>query len=130
MKLEKYLAIGKPIYDFDIEIKNNIVRTIDIFRQLDEKIKNPLTEKDKADYSFSMVKTIIDSLTDIAIKSAQDNNIKSIGLSGGVTYNVPITEMVEEKVKKKDLDLLVHNRLPNGDGCISIGQNVIVGNKL
>ncbi len=130
MKLEKYLAIGKPVYDFDIETKNNIVGTIDVFRQLDEKIKNPVTEKKKADYSFSMVKTIVDSLTDIAIKYAEDNKIKSIGLSGGVTYNVPITEMVEEKVKKEGLDLLVHNRLPNGDGCISIGQNVIIGNKL
>jgi hydrogenase maturation factor HypF (carbamoyltransferase family) len=38
--------------------------------------------------------------------------------------------MVNEQVKKSGLPLLVHNRIPNGDGGISIGQNVIVGNKL
>lgn len=130
MKLEKYLAVGEPKYSFESTIKNGIISTVDLFRQLDEQIpKNP-SEKEKADFAHSFVKTISDSLTKIAIEYAESNGIKNIGLSGGVTYNIPITEMVEEKVKESSLKLVVHNRIPNGDGGISIGQNVIVGNKL
>ena len=37
--------------------------------------------------------------------------------------------MVEKQVKKARLKFSVHNRVPNGDGGIAIGQNVIVGHK-
>ena len=77
-----------------------------------------------------MVKSIIDSLTDIAIKNARAENIKSIGLSGGVSYNLAINDMVYEKLKDTEFDLVVHNSVCNGDGAISIGQNAIIGHKL
>ena len=130
MKLEKYLAIGEPVYTFDCPVKNDVVGTIDIFRQVDEKTNKPLTEKEKADYIHSMVKTIVDRLSDIAIENAEENNIKTIGITGGVSYNIPITEMVEKQVKKAGLKFIVHRNIPNGDGGISIGQNAIVGYKL
>jgi hydrogenase maturation protein HypF len=130
MKLEKYLANGSNKYSFDVEVKNGVVSTTDIFRQVEEKVKPPFTENQKADIAYSMVKTVIDKLADIAIELANANKIKTIGLTGGVSYNIPITEMVEKQVKKSDLKLIVHNRVPNGDGGIAIGQNVIVGHKL
>jgi hydrogenase maturation protein HypF len=130
MKLEKYLAIGEPRYSFDVEIKNNIVMATNLFKQLDEKIDKPLTEKEKADFVYSMVKSIVDSLTNIAIEHAEKTGINNIGLTGGVSYNIPITEMIESQVKNAELDLTVHNRIPNGDGGISIGQNAIIGHKL
>ncbi len=125
MKLEKYLAKGKNIYSFESNIKDGVVDTFDLFRQLDEKAKKPFSEKDKADISFSFVKTVVDSLCDIAISSAQENRVKHIGISGGVSYNIPIVEMVEKRLKKDGFDLFVHNRIPNGDGGISAGQNII-----
>ena len=61
MKLEKYLAMGEKKHHFDVEIKNNnVVGTLDLFRQLEEKIRHPLTEKQKADFAYSMVKTIME----------------------------------------------------------------------
>jgi hydrogenase maturation protein HypF len=130
MKLERYLAMGEPKFSFDIEVKNGVIGTVDLFRQLDEKISKSLTEKDKADYAHSMVKTITDQLTAIAIKSAENQGIKNIGITGGVSYNVPITEVVEKQVKKAGLKLIVHNQVPNGDGGIALGQNAIIGHKL
>jgi hydrogenase maturation factor HypF (carbamoyltransferase family) len=38
--------------------------------------------------------------------------------------------MIEKQVEKVGLKLIVHNRIPNGDGGISIGQNAIIGHKL
>jgi hydrogenase maturation protein HypF len=130
MKLEKYLTVGKPNYSFNVEVKDGIIGTIDLFRQLDEKVDKTLSEKEKADYVYSIVKTIVDELSNIAIENAQTNKIKTVGLTGGVSYNIPITEMVETKVKESGLKFVVHNRIPNGDGGISIGQNAIIGNKL
>ena len=129
MKLEKYLAIGKPRYSFDVEVEDGVVKTVDIFRQLDEKIKKSLSDKEKADYAYSFVKIITNELTNIAIDYARNKDVKYIGLSGGVTYNIPITEMVAEKIKKSGLKMIVHNNVPNGDGGIAIGQNAIIGNK-
>jgi hydrogenase maturation protein HypF len=130
MKLEKYLANGEPTHSFDIEVNNGVIGTIDLFRQLDEKRDKPLTEKEKSDYVHSIVKTIVDKLSDVAIEYAGDKNIKTIGLTGGVSYNIPITEMVQNQVNKAGLELIVHKNIPNGDGGISIGQNAIVGHKL
>ena len=130
MKLEKYLILGKPNYKFDTIVKNGVIGTVDLFRQLDEQFSKKPSEKEKADYAYSFVKTISDSLAEIAIEHAENKGIKYVGLSGGVTYNIPITEMVEEKVKKSGLKLVVHNKVPNGDGGISIGQNIIIGNKI
>jgi hydrogenase maturation protein HypF len=130
MKLEKYMATGKSNYTFDVEVKNNVVGTIGLFRQIDEEIDKPLTEKEKADYVHSMVKAIVDSLTKIAIENAEEKDISNIGLTGGVSYNIPITNMVDSLVTKAGLKLTVHNRIPNGDGGISVGQNAIIGHKL
>ena len=61
---------------------------------------------------------------------SENKGIKSIGLTGGVSYNIPISDMVEKNVRKTDLKLIIHNNIPNGDGGISIGQNAIIGHKL
>ncbi|MDH7506358.1 MAG: carbamoyltransferase HypF [Candidatus Thermoplasmatota archaeon] len=130
MKLEKYLALGKNKYSFIVEIKNGVIKTVDLFRQLDEKINKNPSEKQKADFSYSFVKSIVDSLTELAVENAENQGVKNIGITGGVSYNTPITEMVEKKVKQAGLDFFVHNQVPNGDGGIAIGQNVIIGPKI
>ena len=130
MKLERYLAKGKPTYSFEVKAKQGIVQTTDVFQQLDEITKPKHSEQQKADVAFSFVKAIIDSLTDIAVDCAQKKGIETIGLTGGVSYNIPITEMVEAQAKKAGLSLLVHHRVPNGDGGIAVGQNTIVGHQI
>jgi hydrogenase maturation protein HypF len=130
MKLEKYLAFGEHKYDFHVNVKEGVIGTVDVFIQLDEQIQGPLNEQEKADYAFSFTKAIVDALSRIAIKKAEDTDIKTVGLTGGVSYNVSITEMVEREVNNAGLQLVVHHKVPNGDGGISIGQNAIIGHKL
>ena len=130
MKLEKYLSEGKENFRFELEIKDAVINTFDLFRQLDEKIKGNISEKQKADISYSFVNTIIKGLCQIAIETAEGQGIDNIGISGGISYNIPITEMVENFVLKSGLKLSVHNKIPNGDGGISLGQNLIIGKKL
>lgn len=130
MKLERYLKHGKQKYVFDVSLKNNVIDTVDLFHQLDAQIKFPLSEKEKADAAYSFVKAVIDALTKQAMLYANEQRISSIGITGGASYNLPIVEMVHSKALKNNLKFLVHNRVPNGDGGISIGQNVIAGNMI
>jgi hydrogenase maturation protein HypF len=129
MKLERYLERGKPSYTFDVSIKNGVIDTIDLFRQLHELNFVPYDEKQRADIIFSFVQSIIKGMGKIAIEYADRHQIKNIGLTGGVSYNLPITDMVYNEINKAGFSFLVHNRIPNGDGGIAIGQNVI-GNYL
>jgi len=128
MKLEKYLEMGENRYEFDLKVKNGVVDTIYLFKQLVDVAKNKkLNEKEKSDLAYSFVKSVMKGLTNMAIKNAIDRDIKNIGISGGVSYNIPITEMVEEEVKKAGLNFITHNIIPNGDGGVAMGQNAIAG---
>ncbi len=128
MKLEKYLERGNAKYNFDTEVKNGVVNTVELFSQMDDYVKSSLSEREKSDLAYSAVKVIMEKLTDIAIDNAGDT--KKIGITGGVSYNIPIIEMVEKKLRKEGFEFITHNTIPNGDGGIAIGQNVIVGELL
>ncbi|MBU1941344.1 MAG: carbamoyltransferase HypF [Candidatus Thermoplasmatota archaeon] len=130
MKLEKYLMMGKPRFSFEVNRSGSIVPADVIFQQLANQIKKPLSDREKADASYAFVKTLIDELVEIAVDYANRHQISYIGITGGVSYNIPILEMVAKKVRQSGLTFLVHKRVPNGDGCISVGQNVIAGNQL
>ncbi|MDI6707899.1 MAG: carbamoyltransferase HypF [Candidatus Thermoplasmatota archaeon] len=130
MKLEKYLDVGKPKYNFKAELKNNTVITTELFRQLSYYAKESLADNKKADLAYSFVKSLVEALASIAVEKAYENNIECIGLTGGVSYNIPITELCRKFVEKKSLKFVTHSTVPNGDGGISIGQNVIAGYKI
>jgi hydrogenase maturation protein HypF len=109
------------------------VQTVELFRQLHEereKLPESLSEKQRADLAFSFVYALVSALTTEAINYAHNKMIPSIGVTGGVSYNIPIVEMIHERVKKENLQLLVHNHIPNGDGGISAGQNVLAAHSL
>jgi hydrogenase maturation protein HypF len=125
MKLERYLSKGTPMYPFDVTVSDGTIDTIDLFRQLHDYRLFPIDEKKKADIATSFVDVLIQGMCQIAIDTAENEQIKHIGLTGGVSYNIPITEMVAKQVKDAGYNLLVHQRIPNGDGGIAVGQNVL-----
>lgn len=131
IKLERYLNKGKAKFEFTTEILNKdrkIIKTLPLFEQLyNYSKKMELTEKNKADLAHSFVNCLIKNFVDIGCEFANKKGVKYIGFTGGVSYNLAITKMIEENILKNDMKLLLHNRIPNGDGGISIGQNVVVG---
>ncbi len=77
-----------------------------------------------------MVSEAVEALVEVSGKAAIERKISNIGITGGVAYNLPIVRMVKEAVEKRGLTLVTHNKVPNGDGGISVGQNTIAGNFL
>ncbi|MFQ6060146.1 MAG: carbamoyltransferase HypF [Thermoplasmata archaeon] len=134
IKLERYLDAGKPEYEFETEIEGSrpsIIRTLPLFHQIDSFAKDKeLSESEKANLARSFVEELIRRMVEVCIHGAEENDLKEIGLTGGVSYNLPIVRIVKSLVDKSKMNLVLHNSVPNGDGGISTGQNVIVGNLL
>jgi hydrogenase maturation protein HypF len=68
-------------------------------------------------------------MVDIAADTAEREGIRRVGLTGGVSYNLPLCEMVVKRLEVRGLEPLLHGRIPNGDGGVSLGQNAIAGIK-
>ena len=135
MRLEQHLAQGKPLFKFehdepkyDGERKARVVMVSPLFLQLqDEALKRKPGEKMVADMARSFVECIAGQMVDIAAERAEKEGIRKVGLTGGVSYNLPLCEMVVRMLEQRGLQPLLHDRIPNGDGGISAGQNVIAG---
>ena len=118
MKMEPLLSRGRMIEGFETELKGKEVMTAGLFSRIDGKCN-------RNDTAYSIVRNVIRVMVMTACDAADSAGIKKIGLTGGVSYSSPICSMVEEEVKNRGLDLLVHRRVPNGDGGISVGQAAI-----
>ncbi|MEM3335329.1 MAG: carbamoyltransferase HypF [Thermoplasmata archaeon] len=122
MKIEFPLIKGKKVFDFPkIKIKEEYIK-IDIksmFLALFE------TKGNREDIAYSFIYDLMDLYTDIAI----DEQIKSgleIGITGGVSYSLPLLKMLEEMIfKKNGKSLILHKKFPPGDAGIPVGQDAI-----
>ena len=129
IKLEKWLETGKSTERFDLEFGRagdiEFARTLPMFRQLLEmRIE---TDRSRADAAVSFVRTLVTGVADRACGHTESNGLKQVGFTGGVSYSGPITAWVKEAVERRGLEFIGHERISNGDGGISTGQNAIAG---
>jgi len=78
----------------------------------------------KADLAYSAHVYLAEGLAALAIEKASENNIKTIGFSGGVAANEILTLTMGKIVKASGLRFLVHRDVPPGDAGLSFGQAV------
>jgi hydrogenase maturation protein HypF len=141
MRLERHLAVGEPLHEFghgepkrDGTRGARVVEVAPLFRQLHEIVKRAgkpdgsASQKRVADLARSFVGCVVFQMVDIAADRAEAEGIRRIGLTGGVSYNLPFCEMAIRRIEERGMEPLLHDRIPNGDGGISAGQNVIAGN--
>jgi hydrogenase maturation protein HypF len=137
MRLERHLAMGKPNFAFEHEEpkydgarKARVVMLAPLFRQLhEEAVKRKPDERVAADMARSFVECAAGQMVDIAADRAEKEGIRKVGLTGGVSYNLPLCGMVVRMLERRGLEPMLHDRIPNGDGGVSLGQNVIAGIK-
>ena len=118
MKTEPYLSRGKMIEGFETETVNGIVMTAHLFKDIPKDCR-------KEDVAYSIVRTVIDELVNDACDHAIKKDIEYIGLTGGVSYSAPICRMVEESISSRGMKFIMHDKVPCGDGGISVGQAAI-----
>jgi len=132
IKLERWLDAGDPRIHFELEFGRRdgveFAKTLSMFERLME--LDAGSDSKKADAAASFVRTLVTGLSDRACDYAESEALKAVGLSGGVSFSAPMTRWVKEAVEARGLEFKWHERVPNGDGGISTGQNAIAGSLL
>jgi hydrogenase maturation protein HypF len=124
MKLERHMKMGSEIHDFDLEREGNTIMTLPLFGQLLQ------TKGRTDDMVCGFIGTLLSGLVDIASEEAEKVGIKTIGLTGGVSYNHTISMLTGQLVKARGFEFAIHDAVPNGDGGISTGQCAIALNAI
>jgi hydrogenase maturation protein HypF len=119
MKLERVLESGKRSVELRAERRGGEIGTVDLFQQMTS------TPGSKEDLALSFVAALLESMVDAAAEEAGKRGLKSIGLTGGVSYNGVVSSLTKEMVEARGLRFACPDRLPNGDGGVSSGQCAI-----
>jgi hydrogenase maturation protein HypF len=123
MKLESAAIRGKDALKLQPIIKSNALDTTQMLLAIFEnREKEP-----EADLAFSAHAYLAKGLATLAIEKAMENNVKTIGFSGGTACNEILTLCMRKIVETAGLRFLVHEAVPPGDGGLSFGQAVAGG---
>lgn len=124
IKLEAAARKGDPtLTNLNLEIEKNdglsTLKTSGLLTQIIDELEQRTSRKHIAAASQ---RTLSEGLARIAIRAAESRGINTVGASGGVFYNDAITRWVRQTVEEDGLDFVGHEKVPPGDGGISIGQ--------
>ncbi|ATZ61154.2 MAG: carbamoyltransferase HypF [Methanosarcinales archaeon Met12] len=125
MKLESAARGGKDVLDIPIRFKTEDSRRVLDTTQVLLSVYDGLGTYSKSDLAFSTEDAIATGLAELAIDVAKKQNIETVGISGGVSYNAHITRRIWELVEERGFGFIMHDRIPNGDGGISLGQAIV-----
>ena len=123
MKLESTAIKGKDILKLKPTIKSNTLDTTQMLLEIFEKRK----KYSKADLAYSAHAYLAQGLAKLAIEKAKENNVKTIGFSGGAACNEILTLTMQKTIEAAGLQFLIHKAVPPGDGGLSFGQAVVGG---
>jgi hydrogenase maturation protein HypF len=126
MKLEAIASQGKDRLKLEPEIKNRIINTTYLLKKIHE--TQTRNDMQVSDLALSAQSYLARSLAELAIECAISEGIEAVGFTGGVACNSYITNMIRQKVEKSGLNFLSHDKVPPGDGGISLGQAVAATN--
>ena len=127
--LEDFPIIIKDYeYEEDGELKTRkILDTTAILRYIVDKIEEG---ENLNKIAVAGQKAVSVGLAKLAIESAKERGIKTIGATGGVFYNEAITSYIKNGVEEEGFEFIQHINSCPGDGSVSLGQAIVGGIKL
>jgi hydrogenase maturation protein HypF len=120
MKLESLATKGHDQLRLQPILKNNTLDTTQMLSTIFEKRQ----KLSKQDLAYSAHAYIAKGLAALATEKASQNDVKTVGFTGGVAYNEILTLIVRKLVEAQGLRFLAHETVPPGDGGLSFGQAV------
>jgi len=126
MKLESAARGGVDVLGLKPRIESDVIDTTYLLQQILQNLEKHRTK----DLAYSAETYIAKGLAMLALDQSYRIGIERIGLSGGVAYNEHITASIREALEEDGRALLVHNRVPAGDGGIAFGQSIAASNSL
>lgn len=127
MKLESAAKEGKPL-SLDPQFKKEdsllVLDQTLLLKQLMELQEQHPT----SDLAATAQNLLAEGMAELAMESAEKQNVKSIGLSGGVAYNDFIFTRIKQIVINHGYTFITNETVPLGDGGIALGQLWAVNN--
>ena len=131
MKLEALAFEGDDSIPLPFRIQHEQDRDILITSEAFAEVKSLLNKGvSRKDLAASFQKGLADGLVTIALQTAKERDIKFVGWTGGVAYNVAMTRIIRRRVEAEKLGFLRHKIVPCGDGGLALGQVVLGAAKL
>ncbi len=81
----------------------------------------------KEDIACACQRSIAESMSRIAINTAKQYKVNTVGVTGGVFYNEFISNVVKEEIEFAGMKFVQHEQTCSGDGSVSMGQCAIAG---
>jgi len=125
MKLEAFAMKGKDIVDIPVSIEKKDGKYVFDTTSIIEAVYLARDEHSYPDIAASAQNAIAIGLCRMAVEAARDKNIDVIGFSGGVAYNDAIVTTARNLAEKEGFRFVTHEKVPCGDGGISLGQAAI-----
>jgi hydrogenase maturation protein HypF len=123
MKLESAAMKGKNVLKLEPIMRSDTLDTTQLLLEIFEnREKLP-----KADLAYSAHAYLARGLATLAVEKALENDIKTVGFSGGAACNEILASIIREIVEAAGLRFVVHEAVPPGDGGVSFGQAVVGG---
>ena len=122
--LEDFPIIIEDYIDEDDGTKRRILDTTAILRYIVDKIEEG---EDLHKIAVAGQKAVSIGLAKLAVESAKEKGIKTIGATGGVFYNEAITSYIKEYIENEGFEFIQHVNSCPGDGSVSLGQAIIAG---
>jgi hydrogenase maturation protein HypF len=120
MRLEGLAAKGNPD-NICLEIEQDkIINTSKLVLDIIDLVRDSKNRKEDIASRFQI--EIGNAFARLAISLAKSNNLKKIGLTGGVAYNYSFSKAIRDYVLREGFQFLEHNLIPPGDAGISTGQ--------
>jgi hydrogenase maturation protein HypF len=114
---------GKNVLKLEPKIKGNILNTTQMLLEVFENRQ----KNSKADLAYSAHAYLAKGLAKLAIEKALENDVKTLGFSGGAACNEILALIIRKIVEASGLKFLVHETIPPGDGGLSLGQAFVAG---
>jgi len=116
--LGAYSRGGRARLQIKPEIDGKVIRTTNMVRNIYEH-RQKLSVSDLA---FSAHAYVARALAEAAIATAEEEEIKTVGFSGGVALNEIVSVMIRKIVSDAGLKYVGNSEVPPGDGGVSFGQ--------
>jgi len=123
MKLESIAVKGKDVLRLKPIIRGDTLNTAQMLQDIFEN----RDKQSKASLAYSAHVYLARGLAALAIEKSFENDVKTIGFSGGVACNEILTLNIGRIITASGLQFLVHRDVPPGDGGLSFGQAVASG---
>ncbi len=123
MKLESAAFKGKDVLKMKPTSTGNVLDTTKLLVEIFQN-QNKFSV---ADLAYSAHAYLAKGLANLALQAALKNDIDCVGFTGGSAVNEILATLMRKAITSADLQFIVHEAVPPGDGGVSFGQAVVGG---